>query len=136
MKYIEAALVAERKVEALVGAEGVDDIEGVLADGVVEGRVAVRILEVDVAAVTQERSHALRVLLVHGHVEGAALAVVHRVDGCASGQQQLHYIRLVPERTSKRELVEGLSLLDELDRQFLIGQGLLLLRPALSLVIL
>lgn len=95
MQDVEAALVPQREVEPLAGAEGVDDVEGVLADGVVQRRVAVRVLEVDVAAVPEQGPHALRVLLVDGHVEGAALAVVDRVDRRAPGQQELHYFRLI-----------------------------------------
>ena len=44
MQDVEAAFVAQRRVEVRCVAEGLDDLQGVLADGVVKGGVAVRVL--------------------------------------------------------------------------------------------
>lgn len=95
MKNIETPFVAQSKVYSVAVAESIDYVEGVFSYGVVQCRVAVRVLEIYVTTVPKKNSHATGVLLVNGHVKSAATAGVHSVDRRTPSEQQLHHFRLI-----------------------------------------
>ncbi len=95
---VEATLVAQREVDGRRRGQGVDDGGAVLADGVVQRRVAVRVLDVDVAAVVEQNTDAGLELLVDGHVQRRAAALVGAVHLGRALHQQLHHVRLVPAK--------------------------------------
>lgn len=80
MQNVESSFVAQCKVDSVASAQSVYYVERILANGVVESRIAVRILKIYVATVIQQHANASGMLLINGDVESAATTVVHCVD--------------------------------------------------------
>ena len=102
MEYVKAALVDSEQIDAGLAQQVLHNVtigggsEGPLAHNVVQRRVAMLVLYVEVAAVgvVDERAHTLDVQLVDGHVEWRALVSICGV-----------YVRLGFEELANRHVL-------------------------------
>ena len=92
---VESALVPQCEIHRRSRRQCFDDLGVLLADCVVQRRVAVRILNVDITSMPEKHLNACRELLVDSHVKWSTPTFISAVNFGRMLDQKFHDIRLI-----------------------------------------